>query len=777
MRDRYHNSSRIETYVNEKFTYLLLSWLYLDRYYQLKLIMQTIKPTSRTRVRVYERKLNRFPAIHTTTILMLSVMGFCGAVAISWLLGNSHVTELFIQLHLVQSNPPQWLLPPQLENNTYLLVPTVVLFIAALGMMKLSPEPKAWSLRIVGTVLLILFVRYFLWRSLSTLNLASPVEGIFSISLLVMELLAMLGTACQMLLLFRTKNRATEADKYSVAVHEHRYQPTVDIFIPTYNEPDFIVKRTIIGCQAINYERKQIYVLDDTRRQNIRKLAQELGCHYITRLDNSHAKAGNLNNALRQTHGELVAVFDADFVPTTNFLERTVGFFQKAKIALVQTPQSFYNPDPIARNLGLESILTSEEEVFYRYLQPIKDAAGSVVCSGTSFVARRSALQEIGYFCTESLSEDYFTGIRLSAQGYELAYVDEKLSAGLAAESIGAHIDQRLRWVRGTLQALFIPANPLTISGLNCWQRLAHLDGILHWFSCFPRVFFLLVPIICIFGGLNPVLSTMPEIAYTFLPYYVLVLTIFAWLNKRSRSILLTDVYSLIQAIPVSLTVIRVMLSPFGKGFKVTPKGLSRDKFNYNWSLALPMTILCIATFVTFGISLLNLRHTGLNLSLYWSAYNVVTVSVAMMTLLDLPKPSFYEWYPLQKEVNLYGAERVFQGTTQKVSEEGIEILLDSSLNLSTKVTVELIPEVLLLKGKVTRSHVDQNELRAIIKFQDITLEQHRELVEMLYCRPGQWQRRRTPNELRSAIILFKLLLRPLTFFNRKKLEQLKLRY
>ncbi|MEM7757416.1 MAG: glycosyltransferase [Cyanobacteria bacterium P01_A01_bin.40] len=741
--------------------------------------MQTIKPASGTRGRVYstQQKLSRQPAIHTTSVLLFSVLGFFGAIAISWLLGNSHVTELFVKLHLVQSNPPQWLLPPQLDNNTYLLVPTAVLFVAALVMMKLSPEPQVWSRRLVGSVFLALFIRYFLWRSISTLNLSSPVEGIFSISLFAMELLAMFGGACQMLLLFTIKNRVSEADKYSVAVTENRYSPTVDILIPTYNEPDFIVKRTIMGCQAINYEQKRVYVLDDTRRQSIRQLAQELGCHYITRPDNNHAKAGNLNNALRQTHGELVVVFDADFVPTTNFLERTVGFFQKDKIALVQTPQSFYNPDPIARNLGLERVLTSEEEVFYRYLQPIKDGAGSVVCAGTSFVARRSALQEIGYFATESVSEDYFTGIRLSARGYELAYIDEKLSAGLAAESIGAHIDQRLRWVRGTLQAFFIKSNPLTISGLSFWQRLGHLEGLLHWFTCFPRVFFLFVPIICIFAGLNPVLTTLPEIIYIFLPHYVLLLTIFSWLNKRSRSILLSDVYSLVQAIPVSLTVIKVMLSPFSKGFRVTPKGLSRDRFNYNWSLALPMTILCAATFVTFAISLLNIGETGLTLGLYWSAYNFVTVTVAMMTLLDLPKPSFYEWYDLKKGINLYGENQVYQGITQKISEEGIEIMLDQPVCLATEVMVELIPEVLILSGKVTRSHVNESQLRATIKFQDITIEQHRELVEMLYCSPGKWQRRKTPNELRSAFILFKLLLRPLMFLNTKKLKQLKVQY
>ena len=738
--------------------------------------MQTVKQASGNRRKIYDARKYRKGFLHTTSLLILSVLGLLGAIAVSWQLGNSHVTELFVRLHLVQSNPPQWLLPPELSNDYYLLIPTIGLFITAQILMKLSPQPQAWSRNLVATTLLVLFVRYFLWRSLSTLNFSNPADGIFSVTLFAMEFLTMIGGAFQMMLLFTAKNRDREADKYSVAVREKRYSPSVDIFIPTYNEPDFIVKRTIMGCQAINYDNKRVYVLDDTRRGSIEQLARELGCNYISRGDNSHAKAGNLNNALKETNGDLIVVFDADFVPTTDFLERTVGFFQKEKIALVQTPQSFYNCDPIARNLGLEDVLTSEEEVFYRYLLPIKDGAGSVVCAGTSFVARRDALRDIGYFVTDSVSEDYFTGIRLSARGYELAYIDEKLSAGLAAESIGAHIDQRLRWVRGTLQAFFIKSNPLTIPGLSLWQRLGHLEGLVHWFSCIPRVFFLLVPIACIYGGLTPVLATLPEIIYIFLPYYVLLLTIFSWLNKRSRSILLSDVYSLVQAIPVSIAVIKVMFRPFGKGFQVTPKGLARDKFNYNWSLALPMTILFGATLISFSVSLLNVREVGFNLGLYWSSYNLVTLSVAMMTLLDLPKHSFYEWYSLRKEVAIY-SDRAHQGVTQKISEEGVEIILKQPADLATEVHVELIPEVLILSGKITHSQIQDGWLKARIRFQDVSIEQHRELVEMLYCSPGRWQRRNTPNEIQSVFILFKLLLRPLMFLNAKKVKQLKLQY
>ena len=734
--------------------------------------MQTIKPVSRS---ICDARSSRKLPLQIPTLLILSALGFVSAIAISWLLGNSQVTELFVRLHLIQSNPPQWLMPPQLDNNYYLLLPTLVLFLVAQAVMKLSPQPQVWSQRLVGGLFLVLFARYFLWRSLSTLNLVNPVEGIFSITLFAMELLATIGSAFQMLLLFTAKNRDRQADKCSIAVREGRYNPSVDILIPTYNEPDFIVKRTVMGCQAINYKRKQIYVLDDTRRESIKQLAEELGCNYLTRPDNSYAKAGNLNNALRQTNGELVVVFDADFVPTSNFLERTVGFFRNEKIGLVQTPQSFYNADPIARNLGLEHIVTSEEEVFYRYLQPIKDGAGSVVCAGTSFVVRREALQDIGYFSTDSIGEDYFTGIRLSANGYELAYLDEKLSAGLAAESIGAHIDQRLRWVRGTLQAFFIKSNPLTIPGLTIWQRLGHLEGLVHWFTCLPRVFFLFMPITCIFGQLTPILTTLPELAYVFLPYYALLLTVFSWLNKRSRSILLSDVYSIIQAIPVSITVIKVLLNPFGKGFKVTPKGLARDRFNYNWSQAFPMTILLVATLIGFGISLPNFSKTGFNIGLCWSAYNLLSITVAMMTLLDLPKLSFFEWYNYQKEINLYG-DGVYRGTTQKISEEGVEIRFDLEVNLPTNITVELIPGV-SISGRVTHSYRQNGQFGVIVKFQNISIEQHRRLVEMLYCRPGQWEKRNTPNELQSFWILFKLLFRPFMFFNRQKVKQMRLQY
>jgi cellulose synthase (UDP-forming) len=715
------------------------------------------------------RRITKKPvSLHLATLVFLSLVGLVLAVSISWLLGNPHVSELFSYLQPLQERPPQWLNPPVVSNKYYLLAPTLVLFLFVQVVTRIFPQPDNFSRRLVAGILFCLLVRYLLWRSLSSLNLTSPLDGVFSLLLLGMEIIAISGGMLQLLLMFTAKNRHQEADRYSEAAIESNYQPSVDILIPTYNEPDFILKRTVIGCQALDYPRKEVYLLDDTRRPEIEQLATELGCHYFTRPDNSHAKAGNLNHAIAKTQGELIAVFDADFVPTQNFLQRTIGFFQKSKIALVQTPQSFYNPDPIARNLSLEKVLTSEEEVFYRQMQPIKDGAGSVVCAGTSFVVRREALEAVGGFVTESLSEDYFTGVRLAAKGYELVYLDEKLSAGLAAESISAHLQQRLRWARGTLQAFFIASNPLTVSGLNLWQRLGHLEGLLHWFNSIPRIFFLLLPIFSVFLGVHPISANAREAVYFFIPYYLTQLTVFSWLNMRSRSALLSDLYSLVQCVPVAITVIKVLLNPFSRGFKVTPKGTRSDRYYYNWNLAIPLAVLLVATVSSFSISLMT-AASPFNIALWWNGYNIITLSTALLVLLDLPNPSIYQWFDTRKKMQILSEDNIYLGVTNRLSEEGAEIVLNQQASLGKQIQLTTIAEEITLTGEVLQTKIEGQSTIARVKFNNLTLPQQRSLVHLLYCRPGQWKVKKAPGELQSLGIILQILLRPIKLLRWEK--------
>ncbi len=728
-------------------------------------------------------RFRRIFRLRMATLVMLSVVVASGAIAAAWFVGEGTISQLFAQLQVLQDNPPLWLTAPKVPHHKYLLLPTIALLVGVFAVMKISPHPRPWSRWLVVGVLLLLMGRYAVWRSLSTLNLSNPLNGVFSLWLFFLEMTLLLNNTIQLVLMLNIKNRTHQATRFASAVLSGHFTPSVDILIPTYNEPIFILRRTIIGCQAIDYPEKKIYVLDDTQRPEVRQLAAELGCEYIIRPDHRHAKAGNLNHALTKTRGEFIAVFDADFIPTKNFLTRTVGFFQNPAIGLVQTPQSFYNTDPIAHNLGLENVLTPEEEVFYRQIQPIRDGVGGVVCSGTSFVVRRSALEQVGGFVTGTLSEDYFTGIRITALGYQLIYLDEKLSAGLAAETIADHATQRLRWARGTLQAFFIKENPLTIPGLRPIQRLAHFEGLLHWFTSFSQVGFLLMPLAYSFLGVIPLKANVGELLYFFLPYYGIQIAVFTWLNYRSRSAMLSDIYSLALCFPLALTVTKVMLNPFSKRFKVTPKGVPRDRLAFNWNLAWPLIILFIATAVSLWRNLgMALMHSfwqsdaelfeGIGLSWIWSAYNLLLLGISLLILVDVPKPDLYEWFELARVVRLETAQKTFWGVTSMVSEVGALITLTEAVEFTgdspITVKLEMMEDQFQLSGLI--ADVTDNGEYPILKivFDELNLAQQRCIIELLYCRPGQWRRRETPGELRSLLLLFQILLKPRILFDRK---------
>ena len=748
------------------------------------------------------------------TLILLAVVVLSGAIVAAWFAGQGTISQIFHQFNELQNRPPLWLEVPMVAGG-YLIVPTVALFLIVLVVMRVSPRPRPWSRVVVVGILLALTVRYLLWRSLSTINVSTPLNGVFSLGLFFLELLMLTNAVIQLVLMLQVRDRQREADWLAMDVMEGRFLPTVDVMIPTYNEPAFILKRTVIGCQALNYPSKTVYLLDDTNRPEIKAIAEELGCKYIARSDNRYAKAGNLNHAIAQSSSDLIVVFDADFVPTTNFLTRTVGFFQDLQVGLVQTPQSFYNSDPIARNLGLENILTPDEEVFYRQIQPIRDGAGSVICSGTSFIVRRSALEEAGGFVTDSLSEDYFTGIRLSAQGYRLIYLDEKLSAGLAAENLAAHAMQRLRWARGTLQAFFIQANPLTIRGLNPIQRLAHLEGLLSWITSISRAGFLLMPLAYSFLGVIPLRATPAELLYFFLPYYLVQLSVFTWLNYRSRSMLMSDIYSLALCFPIAFTVIQVMLNPFSKGFRVTPKGTANDRFSFNWHLAWPLLILFVATaislWVNLGICMMQGTWTttvspqvaeqakGLGLGWIWSTYNLIMIGISLLILLDVPRTSLYEWFDLHRTVKLRlrvspenllpdlavlekgDRELCFWGTTTMISEIGAEVALTQAgfpetsdspsekvLEAELPVTLEILEANLCLSAQATQTGFNGDFPTVQLRFEPLTLQQQRQLIEMLFCRPGQWKKRHTPGEFQSLLLLGRILLRPRVLFDRQ---------
>jgi cellulose synthase (UDP-forming) len=210
--------------------------------------------------------------------------------------------------------------------------------------------------------------------------------------------------------------------------------PSVDVFIATYNEPVSMLRMTIAGAVSMRYPRDavRIFVCDDGGRDEVRQLAEQYGATHVTREDHAHAKAGNLNNALGLSEGELIVTLDADMVPRPDFLEHTVGRFQDEKLGFVQSPQAFYNEDPFQYNLFSGKALPNEQDFFMRTLQGGKSRFNAVMYVGSNTVFRRPALETIGGFAVGVITEDLATGMLIQAAKYRTEFVPEIIAAGLA---------------------------------------------------------------------------------------------------------------------------------------------------------------------------------------------------------------------------------------------------------------------------------------------------------------------------------------------------------
>lgn len=219
--------------------------------------------------------------------------------------------------------------------------------IALLFLLGFSKSRKVSLVMVVLSSLM--STRYIYWRASETLHFNSEVEAILGIGLFIAELYVWLILILGYLQTSWPLKRTIQPLPDDVSLW-----PTVDVYVPSYNESLDVVRDTVLAAQCIDYpqDKIKVYLLDDGKRSEFARFAADAGVGYITRDNNSHAKAGNLNHAMQITKGELICVFDCDHVATRTFLQATVGAFLKDdKLALLQTPHYFYSPDPFERNL------------------------------------------------------------------------------------------------------------------------------------------------------------------------------------------------------------------------------------------------------------------------------------------------------------------------------------------------------------------------------------------------------------------------------------------
>jgi cellulose synthase (UDP-forming) len=370
--------------------------------------------------------------------------------------------------------------------------------------------------------------------------------------------------------------------------------PTVDLLVPTYNEPLHVVRGTVLAAKAIDYpaSKLRILLLDDGRRKEFGEFAQEAGVEYVTRDNNAHAKAGNINHALRYLKGEFVAIFDCDHVPARSFLRLTLGWFQRDRsLGLLQTPHHFYSPDPFERNLGQFRRVPNEGELFHRLVQDGNDLWNASVFCGSCAVLRRSALDEIGGIAVETVTEDAHTALRMQRQGWNTAYINIPLAAGLATESLAAHIGQRIRWARGMTQILRVE-NPLFASGLSFAQRLCYFNATTHFLFAIPRLIFLTVPLVyLLFGKVNIYGYTWAILAYAF-PHLILSNLTNSRVQGRYRYSFWNEIYEVVLAPYILFPTLLALINPKLGKFNVTSKGGILRRSYFDRRIALPYLLL-----------------------------------------------------------------------------------------------------------------------------------------------------------------------------------------
>ncbi|HEV7318242.1 MAG TPA: cellulose synthase catalytic subunit [Ensifer sp.] len=493
-----------------------------------------------------------------------------------------------------------------------------------------------------------LIVIYTIWRWTDTLPEAgTAVERLWPTVFFACEFIAILYTLLSIMILLRRIDRSPEADIALELRNSLNRWPAVDIFICTYNEPIEVLEKSILLALAIDYGPKTVWVLDDTRRPWVEQLCAEVGARYLKRANNHGAKAGNLNNALRatslETNAPLILVLDADFAPQPNILTRMVGLFHDPKAAVVQTPQFFYNADPIQHNLMVQRSWVDDQRIFFDVFQPAKDAWGCAFCVGTSFLVRRDRLELIGGFPDEAICEDLNLSYTLMRKGYRTHWLNERLSVGLSAEGLPEYISQRMRWCLGTIQVALLKDGPIFGAGYSFIQRLQFVHGLLNWF-CKPFIVLMLIaPAIYWFAGLPAFEADYLTFLRYGLPALIALWAYNGWVSRARTLPIFMEVTHTITALAITVTLISAMIRPFGRPFKVTDKGGDRSLMVVRWKMAAvfgSMTLLSAISVVWAYIS----PYSSSEISpidffnLLWAGFSMFMTFVAFLICFELPR-------------------------------------------------------------------------------------------------------------------------------------------
>ena len=503
----------------------------------------------------------------------------------------------------------------------------------------------------------------------------------------------------------------------------------VDVYIPTYNEDITILRKTVLGCMNMRYPHKT-YILDDGNRPELAKASVKWGCEYIARCERSNAKAGNLNHALQLTQGEFIAIFDADFVPQSDFLEKTLGYFGDQKVAFIQTPHNYYNVDSFQFRIKKEKEKSwNEQDIFYRLMMPCRDYWNSTFFAGTAAVFWKKALDDIGGFATGTITEDLHTTMLLYKRGWKGIYHNEILSNGLAAKDLKNYHIQKLRWAEGNISLLF-NNNPLFTRGLSFSQRICFFAIIFGWLIGFPKLIYFITPPIMILTGSYPIAPFDISFIWRYVMFLAVIIFGFKFACRGYGRVRYDECYNMMNFFILIKAAFRNLFR-LKSSFVVTKKGLQEAIGMYD---IIPQALLCLICFagvvwggfkLSYGISA---DFLGIGTAIFWS---IINGFLALFVMESVTRPHyrrkdfrFIGGFPVQFSIRIdpefatsavtgkvvirrdsggeWFGSVIGLGVGKDINEHGISLITFTPLPFDKKVSLSLYLDQKVLQCKAT---------------------------------------------------------------------------
>lgn len=609
---------------------------------------------------------------------------------------------------------------------------------------------RSWNKRIWFILSMISTILYLAWRIFFTIPFAYGIVSIVAgITLLIVEILGMVEA-------FIHYANMYSVEGYPLPEVEKELFPEVDVFIATYSEDCELLYKTINGCKHMEYPDKSkvhIYLCDDNRRTKMRELAAKMGVNYLDRPDNKGAKAGNLNNALAHSTSPYVVTFDADMIPKSDFLMKTIPYFvdceiknkdrkveDQIQLGFLQTPQCFYNPDLFQFNLFSERRIPNEQDYFYKDIQVARTKSNSVIYGGSNTVLARAALEAIGGFYTEAITEDFATGILIQKHGFVSLGIGEPLASGMSATDLKSLIQQRVRWARGVI-ATGRKMHIFTSRDLSFAQKMNYWASIWYWYAPLKRLIYIMSPILYATFGFMVFQCTLIQVLLFWLPMYITSNISLRMLSNNIRTSKWTSIY---ETVLFPFMLLPVLLETFGitlKKFKVTDKKSKQNEKGKNLIYTIPFLILIILSVIGI-INCIRIMFDsgsfGPIVVLFWVVFNLFLLIMSLFFVDGRVANRKAERVAVTMTSVIDNGIIKLTGVTRDISESGLSILLAEPFYLETgnQVFVTLDNGTYLAKLKVQIVYVNMsgNRWNYSMKILDY-LNTYDDYLQMLYDR------------------------------------------